>query len=134
MGRNRAVDAARVSRLQDLYDQVPVVHCKGLCANECTSISMSDVEHRRMRRAGHPVEEVTPENLGKPCPALSEEGRCMAYEVRPIICRIYGAVEGGSAITCPHGCEIEGTPLTVPETFELLNESYLIGGGKLRRS
>lgn len=126
-------DAARLAQLQEIYDRLPVVHCKGLCANECTSISMSDVEHRRMKRAGYTIPKVTPENLGTPCPALTKDNRCGAYEARPFICRAYGAVEG-SAIACKHGCEIEGEPISNLESLELLNETYAIGGGRLRKS
>ena len=36
------------------------------------------------------------------CPALVD-GRCSVYEHRPLICRLWGAVE---SLPCPHGCEV----------------------------
>lgn len=123
--------ASKVAALETLYASMPGVKCKGLCASECTSISMSDLEHQRVADAGTAIPRPSPANLGKPCPAL-KDGRCTVYEVRPFICRIYGATSG-TAVDCKHGCEIEGRPWTNTEVIEGLALSYLIGGGNMRK-
>jgi Fe-S-cluster containining protein len=58
------------------------------------------------------------------CPAL-KNGHCSVYEIRPTICRLWGATE---SMPCPHGC----TPpeaLGQAESFELLRLAARAGGG-----
>lgn len=62
---------------------------------------------------------------GYRCPALTEQGRCSVYEVRPMVCRTWGT---NAAQPCPHDCEINGEPLTPVQMLELINESLVVGG------
>ncbi len=45
------------------------------------------------------------------------EGRCSVYEVRPLICRLWGATE---AMPCPFGCEPDRV-LTDEESSALIS-------------
>jgi Fe-S-cluster containining protein len=58
------------------------------------------------------------------CPYLEEE-RCTVYEVRPLICRLWGLVE---SMPCPWGCKPERY-LTHEEGHELLARAAEIQSG-----
>ena len=61
---------------------------------------MSDVEARRIEQStGLPLRKV---DLDLVCPYLTDKGRCSIYDLRPLICRMFGTVEG---MPCPHGCK-----------------------------
>jgi Fe-S-cluster containining protein len=90
--------------LDRIYRSIPTVACKGLCTEACGPLNMSEVERQRIADRG--VDIPTPDVLigsgSLTCPALVD-GRCSVYEVRPLICRLWGAVE---SLPCPHGCEV----------------------------
>ncbi|WP_440100097.1 YkgJ family cysteine cluster protein [Streptosporangium sp. H16] len=110
------------ARLAELYAQVPDVGCKGLCHHSCTVIPQGPREGQRTRAAGFRLPHwqdaadrmLRGENVV--CPALSAENRCQVHDERPMICRLYGAVEG---LVCPHGCEPEGGLLPAAEGWRL---------------
>lgn len=127
-------------RLQALYDRVPAIHCKGRCHTACCFVEASIRERERMRRASgrelgtidvyeSPVNPTRLDPLGYPlaryrCTMLTDDGRCGVYEHRPMICRLFGAVEG---MECEYGCEPERM-LTFAEAVELLAEAMNVGG------
>jgi Fe-S-cluster containining protein len=91
---------------------------------------MSREEQRRMRAAGVEIppmaDAMAALERGEEyyCPAL-KDGRCTVYEIRPTICRLWGATQ---SMPCPHGC----TPpeaLIQAESFELLRMAAGAGGG-----
>lgn len=58
------------------------------------------------------------------CPMLDEaRGLCSIYEQRPLICRLFGLVEG---MRCPYGC-IPDRWLTDAEAYELMTEADNVG-------
>lgn len=124
--RRAAVDAS----LEALYAQVPDAGCKGLCADACGPIGMSAREQQRLAEAGHhvPQPEDALRSLGLfgdfNCPALVD-GRCTAYDVRPMICRLYGAADD---LRCEHGCTPDGGPLPAEQARRLLRLSVETGG------
>jgi hypothetical protein len=120
---------SRAERMHAIYDQVPpMTDCKGNCWISCGPASMTPWEHKRLADAGHPV---TPDELARKapydfwCEALGPDGRCMAYDLRPLICRQWGAVEW---LRCPWGCVPEGGFLSVAESVRLIYESMRAGG------
>lgn len=109
-------------QLRLLWAEVPRVHCKGLCWDSCGPISASAVERAVLADEGLDVPRVGGEGRlerldrilgvnekGEPvvlaCPALTEDHRCAVYPVRPLICRMWGAI---SELPCEHGCRVEG--------------------------
>lgn len=89
------------SQLAAAYRCVPAMNCKGLCFEACGPIYMSPEEKRRIEaHLGHPIGKVDPHTLT--CPLLTADKRCSIYELRPMICRIYGVQE---SLRCEHGCE-----------------------------
>lgn len=122
------VDAA----LDALYGRVPELDCRGLCYSSCGPIECSERERGRLAEAGVALptlaEYLAQDRAGQTitCPALAL-GRCTAYEVRPMLCRIWGAADG---LPCPHGCRPldGGRLLTDAEAYELLGDSLAVGG------
>ncbi len=129
MARSRS---AQNADLQRVYDQIPVVRCRGLCQHSCGPIGMSPREHQRLdgavpallRVQRHQVLEAT--NGQWRCPALTETGLCSVYELRPTVCRLWGAMEG---LECPHGCKVKPRLLDVATGMRLAAEANNAGGG-----
>ncbi|MDP4501036.1 YkgJ family cysteine cluster protein [Nonomuraea turcica] len=125
------------AHLEALYVQVPDVGCKGLCQEACGPIDMHPYERARIRRAGvtipRPAEALERILAGEDytCPALVD-GRCSVYEIRPLICRAWGASE---AMPCPYGCRPAGGLLPAAVTRRLVDESKApaAGRGEVRR-
>lgn len=116
--------------LQALYDQIPAIPgCDGRCWTSCGPVGMSDREGQRIRQAGYritPYEQAMAEVERFWCEALTGDKRCAVYELRPVICRLWGAVE---SLPCIYGCVPEGGWLPDAEGHWLIAESMRIGGG-----
>ena len=121
--------------LEDVYDRIPDVSCKGLCQDSCGPIAMSVEEDRRVRERGFSiptmVEGLAAIERGEDyyCPALVD-GRCAVYEVRPTICRLWAATE---SMPCPHGCT-PADALARDESHMLLRLAAEAGGGMVEGS
>lgn len=96
--------------LDDLYDQLPSLECKGLCHDSCTVIPASELERRRIaatgKTLGPPISHEYLRTLvasGRTprCPALGPLNTCTVYAIRPFICRAFGVAAG---LRCEHGC------------------------------
>jgi len=128
MGKRRS---AQDAELEAIYAQVPRVNCKGRCQYACTAIDMTPREDARIRAAGV---EITPHQQALEqmktggdfaCDALDAVGRCSVYELRPLVCRVWGTTP---SLRCAYGCEPEGGWLTYAQTMELLNDARRVGG------
>jgi hypothetical protein len=126
--RREAIDAT----LDALYDTLPPLECKGLCAESCGPIECSTRERERIAERGVRLptmaEVVIRDRAGETltCPAL-RDGRCSVYEVRPMICRIWGATAG---LPCPHGCRPVRGARMLPDAvaYGLLDAALNVGG------
>lgn len=110
--------------LNELYAQVPAIKCKGFCKDTCGSVDMHPEERRAIKERGVTIPphaknlKVWRETGDMPmCPALTPEGACSVYEVRPMICRTWGVSEDAP---CPYGCEMEGEKLSFAKHRALL--------------
>lgn len=91
-----------------MWAGVPDMACRGLCQESCGPIAASPVEIRLLAEHGvrieaDPIKALASAFSGAPvpdCPALVD-GRCSVYDVRPTICRLWGAVP---EMQCPWGC------------------------------
>lgn len=100
-----------------VYASLPRIQCKGLCADACGPIGCSAREVDAMLDAGvippglrlHPT-------LGTTCSHLTDDKRCAIYAHRPLVCRLYGVVNG---LRCPHGCKRDGAYLSLVEVAKL---------------
>jgi hypothetical protein len=132
-------DDEALAAIEKLYDRLPSVECKGLCADSCGgAIHMSDVEHRRIvERTGIDIpQDVDPGEAASrwrmndrdlACPALVDE-RCTVHDIRPFVCRAWGAGRGEMA--CKHGCKVTPIRIKSSDLRRLLNESYRLGGSE----
>lgn len=89
----------QLKAIDRIYAGLPTLTCKGKCQECCGPIAMSRAEWDRI------VVRLGFEPRGDPslvCPMLCRSsGRCTVYDIRPIICRLWGMVR---AMACPHGC------------------------------
>lgn len=119
------------AQLAELYAKIPrMTGCDGRCWTSCGPLGMSDRERQRIRAAGvriTPYEEAVVNVEGFWCDALTGDKRCAVYDKRPLVCRLWGAVE---SMPCIYGCQPEGGYLTDDEAYRLIAESLRIGGGQ----
>lgn len=122
--RERAL--AQLDRLYARLDEAGL-RCRGLCHDACTVIDASELERERIRargvELGPPVGhrrhlELIAAGQHQRCPALGPLNTCTVYEVRPLICRLFGVAEG---LFCEHGCVPEQA-LTKSAAHRLLIE------------
>lgn len=125
MTRHSDTDA----ELAALYARVPAIPgCRGLCWISCGPADMSDRERQRIRERGI---RITLSDIAKRadkaffCEALTREGRCAVYDIRPMACRLWGVT---TDMPCPYGCQPERW-LSEGEGFELIMRAIAAGGG-----
>jgi Fe-S-cluster containining protein len=129
-------------QLDELYATLPTVDCKQKCQNYCGPIIVSKLEATRMQdKRGFvqiestfkaakrlylpapPIMEanfvgIVPPSKNEPlCVFLSSFGRCSAYSIRPLVCRLWGMMDN-EFMRCPHGCKPTRW-VTGPEAREL---------------
>ncbi|RJL21048.1 YkgJ family cysteine cluster protein [Bailinhaonella thermotolerans] len=128
--RRSDIDAA----LRAIYDQIPEVGCVGRCADVCGPIEMHPRERQRIAQAGVPIPpwqeqlDVLARTGDYSCPALIE-GRCSVYELRPVICRLWGAAQ---TLVCPYGCRpAQGGLLSDEDAYGLLAQALAIANPQL---
>jgi hypothetical protein len=112
-------------RLEALYATLPTIDCQRHCYDSCGPIETSVRERQRIEQRAGPLTC----GLGASCSML-RENRCGVYEIRPLICRLWGVVE---TMRCPYGCKPEPRYLTSEEGARLLIEADQIGGHPSRR-
>jgi len=116
---------AQLLALRALYASLPRLECQRLCHGSCGPIVMSALEWDRL--AERHGERACDDDLV--CPHLERDsGLCGAYEVRPLICRLWGATE---RLTCAFGCRPERL-LTDAEVEALVSRVEALSGGEPR--
>jgi len=99
-------DQQRITKLEEIYSQIPKIICLKNCGKCCGLISMSKLEESRIilfmkennlkiNFNNDPLDvtflkAIQGENR---CYFLSDNQNCIIYPVRPIICRLYGVAE-----------------------------------------
>ncbi len=87
---------AKIERLDLIYSCLPGIQCQGHCYECCGPAHMTPFEMYLLTRGQPPV----PEPTSLVCPLL-KGNRCTRHELRPLICRSWGAFEG---MLCKYGC------------------------------
>lgn len=91
-------ESERLVRIEKAYAKVPSFQCKQDCSDCCGPIMMSRLEWKRI------CDTLGYEPKGEPgaldCPML-KDGKCSIYEIRPAICRVFGATTH-PILKCPH--------------------------------
>ena len=98
-----AEDKNLLERLNETYEKIPDGKCDG-CTKCCMeSVNTFYIEFLNIYRYVTSVEGLMEKWIGhiedhyfneliekKPCPFLDEDGRCIIYLVRPLVCRLFG--------------------------------------------
>lgn len=117
--------ADRAQQLDDLYAELPAIDCQGLCWDSCDRIDMSRAERRRIAAdAGVEIPDGTKAAGPTLCVALTMFRQCGVYEIRPLICRLWGLIE---SLPCTFGCRPDRY-LTDQEAYEFIARAYDISG------
>lgn len=127
------MDPKAYKTLEDVWAAIPRIECRKRCAGSCTVIPLHRVELVKLRTQAPKAEArtyvVAPEvrvlttTADGHCPLLRFK-ECTVYEVRPLICRLYGVAEG---MSCVHGCKPERMLLR-EEAHVLMEAVHRIGG------
>lgn len=122
-----------ITKLEELYAQVPVIDCLGKCHRSCGPVDMTTTEHDRIKEAGvtierHSVVQIIAFATGigetPTCPALGMLRQCTVYPIRPLICRLWGVTE---SMPCPWNCPAERV-LSDVEANELIRQAAELDG------
>jgi hypothetical protein len=117
----------RERELQALYAELPELDCIGSCWDSCGRIGMTGLEHRRTEAAGVAIPEGRITDPPAVCPALTMLHQCSVYDVRPLICRLWGVTD---TLPCPFGCRPKDgrAMLTDEQAYEYMARVYDIAG------
>ena|SRR2546421_5752017 len=84
--------------LEKLYLTLPRLNCQRTCQDACGPILFQGEEGNRIAaRVGGRPRAIDAAR----CPLLTRDGRCTVYDIRPMICRLWGLTR---AMACPWGC------------------------------
>ena len=122
----KARQAKPSKELQAIWDKVPEMEdCKGMCQSSCGPIPVYTPERKLIEgRTGKPLTTV---KNGTTCSMLTAAGVCSVYGIRPLICRIWGAVKDNENARCPYGCKPKRW-LTNEEAMALFAELEALTG------
>ncbi len=102
------------TELEKIYIKIPALKCKKKCHSSCSGIFMSNHElNIIINRLGYnPFKYNNAEDLYKnvkieglgclKCPLLGDNNECTQYDIRPLICRLWGTLK---VLRCPYGCK-----------------------------
>lgn len=94
-----------MSKIDNLYKKIPHIKCQGKCHHTCGLIDMAPIELARINeRIGDNLLDKFKNNVKSgclSCPMLKNE-KCSIYDIRPMICRLYGVADG---LQCMWGCK-----------------------------
>lgn len=111
----------QIDSLEKIYSELPKLQCLGKCQSGCGPIPMAPAEEAVFR--SHQKLIPNPELMLKSgqldCPHLGLLGQCNVYDIRPLICRIYGLVK---KMACQYGCKPEYW-LTDEQAYSLINRA-----------
>jgi Fe-S-cluster containining protein len=109
-------------QLDELYAELPSIDCQRLCHDSCGIVPVGPAERARIERAaGKPLDS---RRDCASCTMLTDDRRCSVYEIRPILCRLWGVVEN---LRCPYGCKPDRM-LTIEEGYAFMRRAFEIGG------
>lgn len=102
--------------VDELYASLPKLRCQQKCQGCCGPIPMTSFERQRiLNRLGHDYKAYDSELT---CGLLTGKGQCRVYDIRPIICRLWGMIDN-PMMKCPFGC-VPDRWLTDAEAYEIM--------------
>lgn len=113
-------------QLAALWATLPDIDCRGQCWDSCGPIRMTGPERALAKREGFDIPDAVHDGNAYLCPALTMLKRCAVYDVRPMICRLWGISD---SMPCNYGCQPTSRGrLTDRETWAALAEGFRIAG------
>ena len=100
-----------------IYQKLPELECKGLCHESCGPIIIGDEEERRIAEK---YGSAPTWDSSLTCSKLIDR-RCSIYPDRPLLCRMWGAVEG---MPCAFGCVPKGGRMSDKKARKLMRAVY----------
>ena len=82
------VQAIRRTNAMKKLPLLPPMKCDTACGDCCGMVPVTETEFRRVERFAK-KKNITPIDQGVTCP-FYQEGTCKVYEVRPLICALFG--------------------------------------------
>jgi Fe-S-cluster containining protein len=131
-GRWSQRDVEKLEAIDRIYAQLPTIVCKRKCTIACGAVVLTDLEARRLQVTAHVKPRTIPLTLdsGKTierCIYLQGERVCKVYDVRPLICRVFGLVK---MLSCMHGC-VPDRWLSDLDYLQLATLVERLGGGRV---
>lgn len=121
--RRVRLDLVDIRLHEKVYAAVPDANCKGLCHEACGVITMSEFEFDRITaRTGR---EPAAKDGTLTCPLLTEDRKCSVYDIRPLMCRLYGSTE---KMPCPFGCVPSGPVVPNDVAMGMMAETQVKDG------
>lgn len=122
-------EPSQLDRMLAIYERVPKVQCKRRCQQACGPVfDAGGLTERELSRIVGLVGRREARD-GLVCGYLDRSGLCSIYGMRPLVCRLWGAVDHPQ-MRCPHGCEPDRW-LTDEEAYALLAEMEEVAGGRV---
>lgn len=130
------------AELHAIYSRIPQMEgCDGSCAVACVSVPAGPGEAEQLAQAGArltgppmgelgiwPADGQLTAAPGHRCPVLDRAtNRCTAYEARPAICRLYGAVP---EMPCVRGCRPVGGVLRTSTARRILRAAMSVAADR----
>lgn len=83
---------------------LPPMTCDRGCGECCGPVPCTETEFQRVRRY---VEDkrVVPADQGEGTCPFYQEGQCAVYQVRPVVCRVFGYID---KLLCVRGYNVDG--------------------------
>lgn len=129
-------NTAKLAKIGEVQKQIPSFKCKDGCADCCGPVLATRLEWKRIyERIGRTEEQLRKEiseRLNKNdfrCVLLGPDNKCTVYDIRPTICRLFGASESktpNACLVCPHGVGPEKF-LNEQETTDILVKIERLG-------
>lgn len=126
----------RLASIETILGGIPTFKCLEGCHDCCGPVVMTRLEWKRIIEfSGRTEKEMRQETEKRmaagnfTCIFLDDKTGCTVYEVRPAICRIFGASESKTqhaSMLCPHGAGPE-KKLTHDETNSILDRVDKLG-------
>lgn len=88
----------RLERLKALYARLPKITCQKRCQEYCGPISLTELEGMLIKKK---YKRLPIADVGTQTCSMLSGGACSIYDLRPLICRMWGTVR---AMRCPYGC------------------------------
>lgn len=109
-------------KVEKMYNKIPQVKgCRKGCSDCCGPVLCSSREFEKIPDIPEKLAPVCDERGERllVCRFSSEKG-CLVYDYRPLICRLFGAVNY-KLLTCPHGAKAE-RPMSEPAARKMINK------------